>query len=190
MKEFVISQAQTERAVLVGLITRLQDERKTNEYLDELEFLADTAGAEVVHPEAVRALLGSGVPLIIKSTFGKQCGTLVSCAGCKSAAQCRANGPRETALTMPITTGNGDCEKISPVEAVSGKDGKVAVASPEMNRRTAAAIIGCLARLRIKVVRPKIVGCGCLMFETERDFTERAVVALYRTFAEKRGGAD
>ena len=48
MKEFVISQAQTERAVLVGLITRLQDERKTNEYLDELEFLADTAGAEVV----------------------------------------------------------------------------------------------------------------------------------------------
>ena len=48
MKEFVISQAQTEKAVLVGLVTRLQDERKTNEYLDELEFLADTAGAEVV----------------------------------------------------------------------------------------------------------------------------------------------
>ena len=148
-----------------------------------------SAGAEVVHPEAVRALLGSGVPLIIKSTFGKQCGTLVSCAGCKSAAQCHANGPREIALTMPITTGNGDCEKISPVEAVSGKDGKAAVASPEMNRRTAAAIIGWLARLRIKVVRPKIVGRGCLMFETERDFTERAVVTLYRRFAEKSGGA-
>lgn len=48
MKEFVISEAQTEKAVLVGLITRLQDERKTNEYLDELEFLADTAGAQVV----------------------------------------------------------------------------------------------------------------------------------------------
>lgn len=48
MKEFVISEAQTEKAVLVGLITRLQDERKTNEYLDELAFLADTAGAEVV----------------------------------------------------------------------------------------------------------------------------------------------
>ena len=47
MKEFVISQAQTEKAVLVGLITRLQDERKTNEYLDELAFLAETAGAEV-----------------------------------------------------------------------------------------------------------------------------------------------
>lgn len=48
MKDFVISDAQTETAVLVGLITQLQDERKTNEYLDELEFLADTAGAEVV----------------------------------------------------------------------------------------------------------------------------------------------
>ena len=48
MKEFVISEAQTEKAVLVGLITKTQDERKTNEYLDELAFLAETAGAEVV----------------------------------------------------------------------------------------------------------------------------------------------
>ncbi len=45
MKEFVISEAQTETAVLVGLITPQQDEAKTKEYLDELEFLADTAGA-------------------------------------------------------------------------------------------------------------------------------------------------
>ncbi len=48
MKEFVISEAQTEKAILVGLITQQQDERKTNEYLDELAFLAETAGAEVV----------------------------------------------------------------------------------------------------------------------------------------------
>ena len=48
MKEFVISEAQVETAVLVGLITKTQDERKTNEYLDELAFLAETAGAEVV----------------------------------------------------------------------------------------------------------------------------------------------
>ena len=48
MKEFVISEAQTEKAVLVGLVTQTQDERKTNEYLDELAFLAETAGAEVV----------------------------------------------------------------------------------------------------------------------------------------------
>ena len=48
MKEFVISEAQTEKAFLVVLITQQQDERKTNEYLDELAFLAETAGAEVV----------------------------------------------------------------------------------------------------------------------------------------------
>ncbi len=48
MKEFVISEAKTETAVLVGLITKDQDEAKTTEYLDELEFLADTAGAVVV----------------------------------------------------------------------------------------------------------------------------------------------
>ena len=48
MKDFVISDVQTETAVLVGLVTQFQDERKTEEYLDELEFLADTAGAQVV----------------------------------------------------------------------------------------------------------------------------------------------
>ena len=37
----------TETAVLVGLITRDQDETKAREYLEELAFLADTAGAEV-----------------------------------------------------------------------------------------------------------------------------------------------
>jgi len=34
--------------VLVGAVTRLQDETKANEYLDELRFLAETAGAETV----------------------------------------------------------------------------------------------------------------------------------------------
>lgn len=48
MKEFIISEVKSETAVLVGLITPTQDERKTKEYLDELEFLAHTAGAEVV----------------------------------------------------------------------------------------------------------------------------------------------
>ena len=48
MKEFIRSEAQTETAVLVALITRTQDERKTNEYLDELAFLAETAGARTV----------------------------------------------------------------------------------------------------------------------------------------------
>ena len=32
MKEFVISEAQVETAILVGFITQTQDERKTKEY--------------------------------------------------------------------------------------------------------------------------------------------------------------
>ncbi|MFC2622461.1 MAG: GTPase HflX, partial [Prevotella denticola] len=48
MKEFIISDVKAETAVLVGLITKEQDEAKTKEYLDELEFLADTAGAVTV----------------------------------------------------------------------------------------------------------------------------------------------
>lgn len=45
MKEFIISKNETERTVLVGLITPQQNELKSNEYLDELDFLAETAGA-------------------------------------------------------------------------------------------------------------------------------------------------
>ena len=48
MREFVISEAKAETAILVGLITPSQNEAKTKEYLDELEFLADTAGAVTV----------------------------------------------------------------------------------------------------------------------------------------------
>ena len=67
MKEFVISTTKRETAILVGIITSAQNERKTNEYLDELEFLAHTAGAVVVarftqridHPHPV-TYVGSG----------------------------------------------------------------------------------------------------------------------------------
>ena len=44
----IISQESSERAVLVGLITPQQDEARAREYIDELEFLADTAGAVTV----------------------------------------------------------------------------------------------------------------------------------------------
>ena len=46
--EEIITKETSERAVLVGLITQQQGEAKANEYLDELEFLADTAGAVTV----------------------------------------------------------------------------------------------------------------------------------------------
>ncbi|RZS99354.1 GTPase HflX [Aquimarina brevivitae] len=37
-----------EKAVLIGIVTKTQDEDKLNEFLDELEFLTYTAGGEVV----------------------------------------------------------------------------------------------------------------------------------------------
>lgn len=64
MKEFVISEAKAETAVLVGLITKEQDEDKTREYLDELEFLADTAGAVTVRRFTQRAAGPSSVTYI------------------------------------------------------------------------------------------------------------------------------
>ena len=44
MKDFITSEIINEKAVLVGLITPEQSEEKVTEYLDELAFLAETAG--------------------------------------------------------------------------------------------------------------------------------------------------
>ncbi|WP_108821024.1 GTPase HflX [Dysgonomonas sp. Marseille-P4361] len=44
MKDFVISESKNKEAVLVGLITQEQNEEQVKEYLDELAFLAETAG--------------------------------------------------------------------------------------------------------------------------------------------------
>ena len=67
MKDFVLTEVQTEKAVLVGLITPEQNEVKVKEYLDELAFLADTAGIlpvknftqKLEHPHSV-TFVGSG----------------------------------------------------------------------------------------------------------------------------------
>ena len=48
MIDQILSEETTERAVLVGLISNQQNETKAKEYLDELSFLADTAGAVTV----------------------------------------------------------------------------------------------------------------------------------------------
>lgn len=48
MIDHVLTQETSEQAILVGLITPQQNEIKSKEYLDELEFLADTAGAVTV----------------------------------------------------------------------------------------------------------------------------------------------
>lgn len=46
MKEFIITETKTERAVLIGIVTPEQNEVAVNEYLDELAFLSETAGVE------------------------------------------------------------------------------------------------------------------------------------------------
>ncbi len=46
IEDNIINKEENERTVLVGLVTQKQSETKCNEYLDELEFLAHTAGAE------------------------------------------------------------------------------------------------------------------------------------------------
>lgn len=58
---------ESERAVLVGLVHKTQTEPQVNEYLDELAFLAETAGAEAVkrftqklpHPDS-KTFVGKG----------------------------------------------------------------------------------------------------------------------------------
>lgn len=48
IEDNIITEEENEKTVLVGLNTRKQNEVKTEEYLDELSFLAETAGAEPV----------------------------------------------------------------------------------------------------------------------------------------------
>lgn len=64
---FVYTNKEKERAVLVGLVTKKQSREQLDEYLDELQFLAETANAETVmrftqvleHPDS-RTFVGSG----------------------------------------------------------------------------------------------------------------------------------
>ncbi len=44
MKDLILTEIKSENAVLIGLITPEQNEERVNEYLDELDFLAETAG--------------------------------------------------------------------------------------------------------------------------------------------------
>jgi GTPase len=48
MGELLTTEQEQEKVILIGLITNDQDEAHAREYIDELEFLADTAGAVVV----------------------------------------------------------------------------------------------------------------------------------------------
>ena len=48
MKEYIVTEVKAKNVVLVGLITPEQNEEQVREYLDELDFLAETAGFTTV----------------------------------------------------------------------------------------------------------------------------------------------
>ena len=48
MKEYIVTEVKAKNVVLVGLITPEQNEEQVKEYLDELDFLAETAGFTTV----------------------------------------------------------------------------------------------------------------------------------------------
>jgi len=73
MGNLIITEKQVETAILIGIIDETQDEEAVQEYLDELEFLAKTAGAEprgrftqhLKYPDP-KTFVGSGKLLEIK----------------------------------------------------------------------------------------------------------------------------
>lgn len=66
MKEFIHTQASSERAVLVGLITPKVTERQVQDYLEELAFLSDTAGIEPVKTFVQRLELANSATFVGK----------------------------------------------------------------------------------------------------------------------------
>ena len=52
-----INEAVVETAVLVGVVSKSQDDSLLNEYLDELAFLAETAGVKAVKRFTQKPLL-------------------------------------------------------------------------------------------------------------------------------------
>lgn len=69
-----------EKAVLIGLVQKDQTEQQVHEYLDELAFLAETAGAVTVkrftqklqHPDS-RTFVGKGKLEEIKKMLSERC---------------------------------------------------------------------------------------------------------------------
>ena len=65
MKDFaIVNEKKEETAILVGLVTERQSERKTEEYLDELEFLAETAVAHTVQRFTQRLVMPNAVTYV------------------------------------------------------------------------------------------------------------------------------
>lgn len=64
MKDFIVTDIKSENAILVGLITPEENEDKVTEYLDELEFLAQTAKINPVHRVTQRLPIANSVTFV------------------------------------------------------------------------------------------------------------------------------
>ncbi|MCD8282812.1 MAG: GTPase HflX [Prevotella sp.] len=102
MKEFIISEARTETAVLVGLITPEQDETKTAEYLDELDFLAETAGVRVESRFTQRLNGANSTTYVGKGKLDEIRDYIRECAEREERGELRADGEPYEAVGMVI----------------------------------------------------------------------------------------
>lgn len=102
MKEFVISEVKTETAVLVGLITPQQNENKTTEYLDELEFLADTAGAKVIRRFTQKVNAPNSTTYVGKGKIEEIKAYIKDCADRAEEEQVKADGTPYEEVGMVI----------------------------------------------------------------------------------------
>ena len=64
MKDFIATDLKTENAILVGLITQEETEEQVIEYLDELDFLAETAKIKPVHRVMQRLAMPNSVTFV------------------------------------------------------------------------------------------------------------------------------
>lgn len=64
MKDFIVTEIKSENAILVGIITSDESEEKVTEYLDELEFLAETAKITPVHRIMQRLPIANSVTFV------------------------------------------------------------------------------------------------------------------------------
>lgn len=64
MKDFIATDLKTENAILVGLITQEESEEQVIEYLDELDFLAETAKIKPVHRVMQRLTMPNSVTFV------------------------------------------------------------------------------------------------------------------------------
>ena len=64
MKDFIVTNTKSENAILVGLITQDETEEQITEYLDELDFLAETAKIKPVHRVMQRLPMANSVTFV------------------------------------------------------------------------------------------------------------------------------